>query len=172
MSDRAFSHCRGLMKHVPTVWQSKTQFEANGSIEAPILYVLRFFFVNAFWIVLFSVVFGSPALLGAWYLSTFIIIAILRDFNSRGHSEDADKENKIDKSSLAVNHWFYGYLASEWHDNHHRYSASARCGFKPLELDVSFIITKLLKKLGIIRTYIDSSASFKKEENSQASNQG
>lgn len=169
MSERAFSHCKGLIGHIPTIWQSKAQFQTNGSFEIPILYVLRFLFVNAFWIVLFLMVFKSPALLGAWYLAIFIVITILRDFNYRGHDQAVDKESKVDKKSFAVNHWFYGYLASEWHDNHHRFSASAKCGFKPFELDISFILTKLLKRLSIIRSYVDSSKSFKKEQEPQSS---
>lgn len=166
MSDTAFERCLKLVEHIPTKWQSKQRFDSNGSFEAPILYVLRFFVVNLFWVALFGIVLKQPALLGAWYTATIIFIVILRDFNYRGHDEKADTQNKIDDRSLAVNHWFYGYLASEWHDNHHRYSASAKCGFKRFELDVSFFITRVLKKLGIIKTFVDSSASYAKNATS------
>ncbi len=164
MSDGAFKHCQMLVEHIPTNWQSKEKFESNGSLEAPSLYVLRLFVVNLLWVILFAAILKQPALLGAWYAATILFLILLRDFNYRGHDEAVDKqdEDKVDKHSLAVNQWFYGYLASEWHDNHHRYSASAKCGFKRFEIDVSFFITRALKKIGIIKAFVDSSASYAK----------
>lgn len=168
MSERAFDYCRSLLKHIPTSWQSQEHFIKNGSMEHPLLYPLRLIVANAFWITIFLFILQSPMLLGAWYVSIVTIITILRDFNYRGHDEHVDKEDKVDKSSLAVNHWFYGYLASEWHDNHHRFAASAKCGFKPYEFDLSFTITKLLHRLGIISSYVDSSKSFEKDQQAGA----
>ncbi|MGB0413668.1 MAG: hypothetical protein ACPGJU_04415 [Coraliomargarita sp.] len=167
MSDKAFKHCRMLLDHLPSKWQTKEQFIRNGSFEVPWLYPLRFVFVNLFWVSLFGLILKQPELLGAWYAATIIFIVILRDFNYRGHDEDADNSVKIDKNSLAVNQWFYGYLASEWHDNHHRFAASAKCGFRRFEFDASFSITKLLKKLGVISSYVDSSKSFEKDQQAQ-----
>ncbi|MEM1222817.1 MAG: fatty acid desaturase [Verrucomicrobiota bacterium] len=163
MRERTFKQCQKLLNHIPSMWSSQSQFQATGSFEKIWLYPLRLILVNFFWICFFVYVIKSPQMLGAWYISVFLSITILRDFNYRGHDEEIEPEGKIDKKSLAVNSWFYGYFASEWHDNHHRFSSSARCGFKRFELDLSFLITVLLKKIGLIENYIDSSSSFARE---------
>lgn len=49
----------------------------------------------------------------------------------------------------SVNVWWVGLLAmgEGWHNNHHAYPGSARTGMYWWELDVSWIIIKLMKKL-------------------------
>ena len=37
-----------------------------------------------------------------------------------------------------------------WHNNHHYWPSSARQGFKPHEIDITFYLLKLLEKLGLI----------------------
>lgn len=37
-----------------------------------------------------------------------------------------------------------------WHNNHHRYPSSARQGFYPWEIDITYYILKILEKVGLV----------------------
>jgi stearoyl-CoA desaturase (delta-9 desaturase) len=49
------------------------------------------------------------------------------------------------------NNWVLGYLAmgDGWHNNHHRAPSSARHGFAWYEFDQSYMVIKLLARLGL-----------------------
>jgi stearoyl-CoA desaturase (delta-9 desaturase) len=70
---------------------------------------------------------------------------------------------EFDDKSYALNQYFYGYLASEWHDNHHKYPFSANNGFLPRQFDLAFQIIKLMHKVGIVESYVDAKPAFAKE---------
>ena len=103
----------------------------------------------------------------AWYSSIFVITSLIRDFNWRGHGGNSRHIKKpgweFDKRSFALNQRFYGYIASEWHDNHHKYATSANNGFLPGQIDIAFHVIKTLQRFGVIQSYIDSSPRFKEE---------
>ena len=42
-------------------------------------------------------------------------------------------------------------LGEGWHNNHHRYAASARQGFYPGEVDISYVGLRMLAALGLVR---------------------
>jgi stearoyl-CoA desaturase (delta-9 desaturase) len=50
------------------------------------------------------------------------------------------------------NNWVLGYLAmgDGWHNNHHRAPTSARHGFAWYEFDQSYMVIKLLARLGLV----------------------
>jgi len=37
-----------------------------------------------------------------------------------------------------------------WHNNHHRYQMSARCGFLWYQIDINYYVIKILEKLGLV----------------------
>lgn len=162
MPAREFNFCQKFLSHIPTKWHTQEDFQRTGSIETFWRYPLRFLVCYGFWTTLFLAL-GRPDLLCAFSFGTLIFLLIMRDFNFRGHDEDSDLESKLDRHSLAANQWIYGILASEWHDNHHRFASSAKAGFLKRELDISFAITKVLSKLGIIESYVDSSKGYERE---------
>ena len=63
----------------------------------------------------------------------FVNLAMVRDFNWRGHGGTYRNKKipgwEFDSRSRALNQHAYGFLASEWHDNHHKYPYSANSGF-------------------------------------------
>ncbi len=104
----------------------------------------------------------------AWYTSVFLAVFLIRDFNWRGHGGNhASKGKKLgwefDDKSNARNQFFYGYFASEWHDNHHKYPSSAKNGFLQGQPDLAFQIIKFLSKIGVIESYVDMSRMFKEQ---------
>ncbi|MEM9080190.1 MAG: hypothetical protein AAGC74_05795 [Verrucomicrobiota bacterium] len=161
MTEKQFKFCTKYLSHLPTKFNDQETFQKTGSLEQTWRYPVRFLVTNGFWIGFFLLL-GRPDLLAAWYFGAIFFLLIMRDFNYRGHDEH-HPEHKFDDQSWAVNQWVYGWLASEWHDNHHRFSASAKCGFKKGEFDASFFFTRLLHKIGILQSYVDSSNGYARE---------
>ena len=56
--------------------------------------------------------------------------------------------SKVDKST---NCWWVGIIAygEGWHNNHHAFPKSARHGLRPLEIDITWMLISVLKKLGL-----------------------
>ena len=57
-----------------------------------------------------------------------------------------------------------GVGLGRWHNNHHRYGASARAGFAWYEIDLTYYLLKLLAMLGIIRDLRDQLPDDVREE--------
>lgn len=162
MSSQETDFCFRFLSPIPSSWNSESEFRATGSFEREWRYPLRFLICNTVWTAFFLLL-GRPDLLAAFYFAVLTFLLIMRDFNYRGHDEESEHEAKLDTKSLATNQWFYGVLASEWHDNHHRFSSSAKSGFAKHELDISFAITRFLHRLGVLESYVDSSRGYERE---------
>ena len=114
-----------------------------------------------------SLMIGGLDIVWAWYAAIFFITFLIRDFNWRGHGGNKPRPKKrgweFDDKSYALNQWFYGYLASEWHDNHHKYPSSANNGFLAGQIDFAFLLIKLMYRLGVVESYVDARPIFQKE---------
>jgi stearoyl-CoA desaturase (delta-9 desaturase) len=155
-----------MISHIGFRINSYIQFKRTGSLENLPYYFAKTTFAQLFWSVPIYFVAGLPYLM-AWYSAIFIATALIRDFNWRGHGGNFRKFKKtgweFDKRSHALNQHFYGYIASEWHDNHHNYPMSANTGFLPGQVDIAFQIIKLMHKVGIVESYVDARPIFEKE---------
>jgi stearoyl-CoA desaturase (delta-9 desaturase) len=60
------------------------------------------------------------------------------------------KNFEIPGEDRATNVWWVGILAwgEGWHNNHHAYGESARAGYKWWEIDITYMVIKLLQMLG------------------------
>lgn len=52
----------------------------------------------------------------------------------------------------SVNVWWVALLTAGegWHNNHHAFPGSARSGFRPFEIDLSWMVIRLMKLLGLV----------------------
>ena len=96
-------------------------------------------------------------LLGGWhwtawgfFVSTFLVGNATYCVNSVMHCLGKQYFLTGDDSR---NHWFMALLTlgEGWHNNHHRYQASARNGFYWYELDITYYILRLMNALGLVR---------------------
>jgi fatty-acid desaturase len=151
-----------LMRHTGVKINSYGAYRKWGSIASPV-YTIGLWLANwSFW-------YGALYLLGGHALACTVFSAALAwfllipAFNYTGHGKGKAKHRDgvdFDRSNLSVNQWRPGYFAGEWHNNHHLYPASARCGFLPWQLDVPWLYIKALHKLGAVKSYRDSRQDF------------
>ena len=152
------------VRHIGFKINSYSRFKDTASIENVTHYGLRVIFAQLFWIATFYCL-GLGSLIPAWYASIFAATFLIRDFNWHGHGGFLQRKKKpgweFDSNSRALNQRFYGYLASEWHDNHHRYPGSANNGFLPGQIDLAFDLIRFLHGLGIVASYTDDLPQFR-----------
>ncbi|WP_395751362.1 acyl-CoA desaturase [Prosthecobacter sp.] len=74
--------------------------------------------------------------------ATFFINSLAHVFGSRRFKTEDDSRNSLLLALLT--------LGEGWHNNHHRYSGSARQGFFWWEIDVSYYALKMLSWMGLI----------------------
>ncbi|MBO6933738.1 MAG: acyl-CoA desaturase [Deltaproteobacteria bacterium] len=93
--------------------------------------------------------FGLPGLIVGFFWSTvllwhgtFFINSLAHVFGKRRFQTTDDSRNGVFLALIT--------LGEGWHNNHHRYQASARNGFYWWELDVTYYVLKALSWLGIV----------------------
>jgi sn-1 stearoyl-lipid 9-desaturase len=166
ISEKNFALLSSSIGHIGLHTSSYTSFRRTGSVESLTFYLARVLLSQSFWVVTIFAVGGLGFVL-AWFAAIFVITMLIRDFNWRGHGGNFRQGKKkgweFDEGSYALNQHFYGYLASEWHDNHHKYPVSANNGFLPGQIDIAFQIINLMRRLGIVKSYMDARPIFEKE---------
>ena len=60
---------------------------------------------------------------------------------------------EFDRSSLAVNRFWPGLVAGEWHNNHHLFPTSVRAGFLPWQPDFSFAFIWFYRLIGGVSSW-------------------
>jgi stearoyl-CoA desaturase (delta-9 desaturase) len=76
-----------------------------------------------------------------WH-ATFTINSLAHRFGTRRYATRDESRNNAWLALLT--------LGEGWHNNHHRYPAAARQGFYWWEIDVSYLVLRLLATLGIV----------------------
>ena len=154
-----------FLKHTGVKLNSYKQYQKWGSITSP-GYILATWALN--WIFWFTVLFfiGGPALACAIFSAAMLWFMLIRAFNYTGHGGGKEKHRQgidFDRSNLSINQSRPGLLAGEWHNNHHLFPGSARCGFLPGQLDLAWVYIYVLRKLKMVAWYKDSKMEFLKK---------
>ncbi len=169
ISNEDFEVLKGDIEHIGFKMNTYEQFKKTGCVENVYYYLCRITFAQLLW-GLFSFLIGGFRFLIAWYSALFIITFLIRDFNWRGHGGNYRRNKKpgweFDKTS-ALNQHFYGYLASEWHDNHHRYPMSVNTGFLPGQIDIAFWLIWSLAKLNVVHYHFNAAVNFETKVNKE-----
>jgi len=77
------------------------------------------------------------------YHATFTINSLAHTFGSRSYETRDTSRNNLWLALLT--------LGEGWHNNHHHYPGSARQGFRPAEIDLSYYGLRALAALGLVR---------------------
>ena len=162
LSEPAYNKAVHFMKHTGVKLNSYQQYLKYGSMASPI-YTVAIWALNwTFWFAVFYLI-GGPGLACALFSAAMLWFALIRAFNYTGHGGGKLKHRDgidFDRSNLSINQSRPGLLAGEWHNNHHLYPGSARCGFLPAQLDLAWVYIYTLRKLKMVAWYRDSKHEF------------
>jgi stearoyl-CoA desaturase (delta-9 desaturase) len=114
---------------------------------------------------------GLQMLVWGFFVSTVLVFHATCTINSLAHVFGSRRFQTEDDSR---NNWFLTLLTlgEGWHNNHHRYPASARQGFLWWEIDLTFYGLKVLQWLGLIWDVKPVPARVLAEARSPAADQG
>lgn len=157
ISKEDYKKLKRKLSHLGICFNSYEDFRRTASAEKLSSFFLRTAFAQTLWVTLIFSLCGFPYVI-AWYAAIFSFNAMFRDFGYRGHggSKPLDQiHEKLDSNSRAINQWFYGVLASEWHDNHHLFPRSVNYAFGKGQFQLSFQIIRFLKMINVVSRYTD-----------------
>ena len=164
MTAQQYKHIESSVQHIGFPVSTYEQFQKTGTIEHAGHMALRTLFAQVFWAGLAWLI-GGVSFVLAWYAAVAVVILTIRDFNYFGHGGSRQRPKRagweFDNRTLALNQIFYGIVASEWHNNHHMYPRSANTGLTPGQIDVSFLVIRLMRTLGIVTSYVDATPRFR-----------
>ena len=137
-------------------------YQRWGSITHPGSTALHYALNWGFWFAFFVWVGGVPLAL-AVFSGAFAWSLGIRTYNYSAHG--SGKDIRVDgwdfnRRDLSVNQYWSGFVAGEWHNNHHLFPSGARSGFLPIQLDLPWLFIKLLHTLGAVDTYRAYKAQF------------
>lgn len=165
MNEKEYNRCVTLMKHTGVTPNTYAQYQKWGSVANPLRTIIGVILNWGFWFGVFFLI-GGPALACAIFGSAGIWAVGVRTFNYEGHGKGEDKrQDGVDynRKDMSINQLWPGYVAGEWHNNHHLFPKSARSGFKPHQVDMAWYYIKFMSILGAVSHYHDSKKQFYKD---------
>ncbi|MBS1584662.1 MAG: fatty acid desaturase [Bacteroidetes bacterium] len=165
LSPEDYQRAVALMDHTGVKPNSYEQYLKWGSIANPARTLVHWLLNWSFWYGVFYLV-GGHALAVTLFGSAFFWAVGVRTFNFEGHGKGKDKRQEgvdFNWDDMSINQYWPGYVAGEWHNNHHLFPRSARSGFMPYQLDLAWCYVKLLSMIGGVSEYRDSKKQFYEE---------
>ncbi len=162
LSEEDYEKVVKLVEHTGVKPNSYAQYLKWGSIANPGRTLLHWVLNWSFWYLVFYLV-GGHALAVTLFASAFFWAVGVRTFNFEGHGKGKDKRKEgtdFNWDDMSINQYWPGYVAGEWHNNHHLFPRSARSGFMPYQLDLAWCYIKLLSMIGGVSEYRDAKKQF------------
>lgn len=162
LSQEDYQRLVGLVEHTGVRPNTYEQYQKWGSIAHPLRTVAHFLLNWTFWFVVFYAI-GGFALATAIFCGAYVWAVGIRTYNFTGHGEGKDVRVEgwdFNSKDLSVNQYWPGFVAGEWHNNHHLYPNSARSGFLPVQIDFPWYYIRFLHMLGGVDSYRDYKQQF------------
>lgn len=162
LNEKDYEALKGFLQHTGVKMNTYEQYKKWGSLAHPGRTIIHWLLNWSFWYLMFFLI-GGHALAFALFGSASIWAIGIRTFNFEGHGKGEDKRQEgvdFNWEDLSVNQIWPGYVAGEWHNNHHLFPRSARNGFLPYQLDLPWCYIYLLNKLGGVESYRDDQKLF------------
>ncbi len=171
LSAHEYGRVSKLVDHCGFRLNTYAQYQRWGSLSHPLRVASSTALNWAFWYAAFWAM-GGHALAVALFGSACVWAVGVRTFNYAGHGGGVDRRSKSDfnRRDLSVNQLWPGFVAGEWHNNHHLYPSSARSGFLPYQLDLAWWLMRSFHGLGGIASFRDSKAAFMRDHYSMRAN--
>ena len=162
LSEQDYAKATKLVRHTGMRLNSYAEYQRWGSIADPLRTTVHFALNWAFWYAAFWLL-GGHALACAIFGGAHIWAVGIRTFNFAGHGNGEDRRKPgIDfcQTDHSINQIWPGYVAGEWHNNHHLYAGSARTGFLPWQIDIPWYYIRALAAIGAVNWYRDKKPDF------------
>ncbi len=162
LPEKDYKKVLNIMRHTGIVSNSYRQYLFWGSVAKPLNTTIFWMLNWSFWFGVFYLL-GGLQLVFALFAGAFIWAIGVRTFNYDGHGKGKDAQQEgIDfcQDDKSINQIWPGYVAGEWHNNHHLYPKSARSGFLPYQLDLAWCYIKMMNSFGVVTSYNDSKKDF------------
>jgi stearoyl-CoA desaturase (delta-9 desaturase) len=162
LTEAEYGRVAGLMKHTGVRVNSYKQYLRWGTLANPALSIVGWLLNWAFWGTVCYLI-GGPALLCTIFGAAGFWAVGVRTFNYEGHGKGKDKRRDgvdFNRKDMSINQIWPGYVAGEWHNNHHLYPSSARSGFLNYQVDFAWYYIKFLSLIGAVSEYHDSKKTF------------
>jgi len=162
LSEKNYAKCVNLMRHTGVTPNTYAQYQKWGTIASPVRTVIGVLLNWSFWFALFYFTGGIGLACAIFGAAGFWGVGV-RTYNYEGHGKGEDKRRDgVDhnREDMSINQIWPGYVAGEWHNNHHLYPKSARSGFKPYQLDLAWCYIKFMSIIGAVSDYRDSKREF------------
>lgn len=165
LNEEDYKRVSELLKHTGMSRNSYEQYQKWASVSHPFKTIFEILMNWVFWATVFYFI-GGPALVCTLFGCAFFWALGIRTFNYQGHGKGKDKRKHgvdFNTSDMSINEWRPGFLAGEWHNNHHLYPSSARAGFLPHQVDFAWYYIYFLYLIGGVSSYHDAKKSFKEK---------
>jgi sn-1 stearoyl-lipid 9-desaturase len=162
LDEREYERAGKLIEHTGVRINSYQQYRAWGSLCHPGWTILHFVANWSFWYGVFFLA-GGHALAMTLFGASGVWALGVRTFNYEGHGKGADRKRAgIDfhQRDRSVNQLWPGFVAGEWHNNHHLFPNSARSGFLPHQVDLAWRFIHLMSVVGAVASYNDAKGEF------------
>lgn len=162
MSEMDYNRVKLLMCHTGVKANNYEQYKRWGSYVNPGRAVLSWILNWSFWYLVFFLLGGNALACTLFGAAGFWAVGV-RTFNFEGHGKGSGHQREgvdFNHKDKSVNQIWPGFVAGEWHNNHHLFPKSARSGFKPMQLDLAWQYIRLMNRLGAITSYKDNKKQF------------
>ncbi len=162
MTEDEYLRTSKLMEHTGVRINTYAQYKKWGTVCHPLRTIAHYALNWAFWFGTFYLIGGLSFAIAIFGMAGVWAIGV-RTFNFDGHGGGKDKRvDGIDfnRTDLSINRMWPGYVAGEWHNNHHLYPNSARCGFLPYQFDTAWEFIRFYHFIGGISSFKDSKQEF------------
>ena len=162
MSEMDYNRVKLLMCHTGVKANNYEQYKRWGSYVNPGRAVLSWILNWSFWYLVFFLLGGNALACTLFGAAGFWAVGV-RTFNFEGHGKGSGQQREgidFNHKDKSVNQIWPGFVAGEWHNNHHLFPKSARSGFKPMQLDLAWQYIRLMNRLGAITSYKDNKKQF------------
>ncbi len=162
LNESDYGRLVSLMKHTGVKTNTYAQYQEWGSLANPAREITGCLLNWSFWYAVFYLLGGNALACALFGAAGFWAIGV-RTFNFEGHGKGKDKRkdgSDFNRKDLSVNQLWPGFVAGEWHNNHHLYPSSARSGFLKYQVDFAWYYIKFMNRIGAVSSYHDSKHLF------------
>ncbi|MEO6851682.1 MAG: fatty acid desaturase [Mucilaginibacter sp.] len=162
LSEADYNRIKLLMQHTGVTGNTYAQYQRWGSYVNPGRAVLSWLCNWTFWYAIFFLIGGHALACTLFGAAGFWAVGV-RTFNFEGHAKGSGVQREgidFNNKDKSVNQIWPGFVAGEWHNNHHLFPKSARSGFKPMQLDMAWQYIRVMHKLGAVKSYKDNKKQF------------